>query len=60
MLQIIDPSGILYGIGASYRGAPIGRAVIHQPEFPVLIALGQDALDCFLYEPLAVEEYSNS
>src|SRR3712207_6451894 len=59
VLQVAHLLGVPFSIPQGDLGATVGRAVVHQQEFPVIVALGQYALDRFLDEPLLIEEGSD-
>src|SRR3712207_5555675 len=59
VLQVAHLLGVPLSIPQGDLGATVGRTVVHQQEFPVIVALGQHALDRLLDELLLIEEGSD-
>src|SRR5260370_24693222 len=57
VLQVADPPRVAGGVAAGQPGTGVRRAVVHQKQFPVGVALREDTLDSLPDEPFGVPEY---
>src|SRR5690349_7229899 len=54
MLEIVNVVWMLICITVCNRCAVVGRAIVHEEQFPMRISLCEDALDSFLDKPLFI------
>src|SRR5687767_14438619 len=59
VFKIADARGIRFGVPPCNAVAAVGRAVIHEQQFPVGVGLGEHARDGLLEEGRFIEEDDN-